>query len=582
VPRRVLLTSVVLLVALRVAVVACGGDVFGYGEEFVKGAAAKAMLDGLAIEHHRLPFGYHEGGGFVIVHVKALLFALMGENVLAHKVGAILSCAVILWIGCVFAREHLAPRAAWIFAAFFALAPLNFVRFSLLHIGTHFEALFFVLLVLHFALRLARAESMRLRDAAWLGLVGGFGLYFSLQLAPALLAAALWILWKRKGRVLNREMGAVLVAFVAGATPLWIMLFLVGKAALVVRGREVLSGGMGFFASLAGMLEPLTASTDALTWPHALVFVVAIAAGVVLLPRAAHGIVALYLGLYTLAYTLSGLALPYDPELAGAWFFLLRLAPLWLFATLLAAHGACAAWERGGLALRVVAALAIAIPLANGARDLVSLCADGRPSTPIENLRLYARTKGYTYAPYFDKLQDHLDGDRREKMRVLLGYREDPRVLVPAIVQSLYERAHDPVQSVVEECRATFGDDWRYAPLGLGRYLHVDWHYDLPAAFAQIETMPADAREALAEGLGRAGFGPHFLPRRLSEQIAQEVPAPWRTPWLRGVGWRVHFAYRFRPDLAREFLDGCAREDRPALERGFADARDSDMLRARR
>ena len=70
---------VALLLLARGVLVLSLGDAFFYGEELEKATAAKAMLDGLDLDHHHLAYHYYEGGGFVISHLKALAFFVFGE-----------------------------------------------------------------------------------------------------------------------------------------------------------------------------------------------------------------------------------------------------------------------------------------------------------------------------------------------------------------------------------------------------------------------------------------------------------------------------------------------------------------------
>ena len=584
--------ALALLVLARLAVVASIGDVFGYGEEFVKGAAAKAMIDGLPIEHHRLAYGYHEGGGFAVTHLKALLFLVMGPSVLANKVAAILLAAVLMLVVVAFAREHLghddeedrdrtSRRAAWIAATLFVLAPTNFVRFSLLSLGTHFEAQIFTLLVLHFTLRLTRRDTGRSSDAVALGLAGGFGLYFSLTILPALAAAALWIVLRRRGRVFGRETTWAVGGFVVGALPLWIMLSLIGKEAVVVGGHEATTGWSAFCSALGGIPGPILRARDPWVIVHAALFAVAIVWGAVACARRAHALVGATLALYALAYAISGFALAYDPDSKAAWFFLLRLVPFWLAATIFAAHGVSILWDRGGAWARGLAVLVAGVAVLNGARDLWGSCAAGRPSAPLENLAILARTKGYVFAEYFDKMHEHVGGDREDSVRVLGAYHEDPRRLLPALTQSLFDHWKDTPEAAVEYVRGRFGADARFALRGLGRVMHPGWIHDVPAAFARLETMPEDAREPLAEALGRTPLFPYFLERRLNEAVAQEVPERWRAAWLRGCGWRAHHTFPFRPDLADAFVASRPESERAALRAGLEEARETETIGSR-
>ena len=146
--KKTLALLVLALIATRAVLVLSCADVFFYGEELGKGTAAKAILEGLPVAHYRLNYVYHEGGGFVVTHLKALAFLLVGQSLLAHKLVAIATSAILLVVGCMLTYEAFGARAARIFGVMFVLAPDAYLRFSLLSLGTHFEALIFVALVL--------------------------------------------------------------------------------------------------------------------------------------------------------------------------------------------------------------------------------------------------------------------------------------------------------------------------------------------------------------------------------------------------------------------------------------------------
>jgi hypothetical protein len=577
--RRAVLLLVLALLLLRGLLVVCAADVFGYGEEFAKGSVAKAMLDGLPTEHHRLCYGYPEGGGFAVAHLKAAFFLLCGESVLAHKLAALLLAALVLLALLRLASEHLSTRAALVFGALFVLAPSSFQRFSLLGLGTHFEACLFLALVLHFTLRLLRDEPARARDAWCLGLAGGFGLYFSLQLLPALAVSAGALLLRWRGRVLRPAAGRALAGFALGALPLWTMLALVGRAAVVIDRPANQGPGTPFLQALFGLVAPVARSRDPWTWAQAALLAGAFAAGLALQRTRAHALILAYLGLFALAWGASGLALEYDPAQPGAWFLQLRLAPLWTFGTLLACAGIAALWERGK-SLRAPAALAFLVAALGGARDALALAAGGRPGAPLENVRVLQCTKGYQYPEYMFYLLGHLAGSDAEKAAVLLAYDDAPELLVPAVAKSVYEASGRAADAAVAEVPRVFGARAPLALLGLGRVVHGGWSYDVPAAFARLDAFPAEAREPLAEALGRAGLGPRFLERRLAEQLAIPVPERWRAAWLRGIGWRVHQVFRLRPDLAEAFLSARASDERALLRSGYDAARDADTLRS--
>lgn len=586
--RRGLWIALLALVVLRLAVVACLGDVFGYGEEFTKGAAAKAMLDGLPIEHYRLAYGYHEGGGFAMSHLKAALFAVMGPSVLANKIAAILVAAAILAALVAFAREHLGrhdgdvvggERVAWLAAAFFVLAPENFVRFSLLNLGTHFEAQLFALLVLHFALKVVREERARTRDLLSLGLAAGFGLFMSLTLIPSLAVAAAAFVLSRRARVFGRETLVALGGFALGAAPLWTMLILAGKSVVVVGGHEATHGFDAFVAALASVPAPILRSDDPWEVVHGVAFVVFAAWGIVHHRRAAHGAVVALLALYTLAYAASGFALEYDPHARGAWFFLLRLTPFWLFGSLLAAHALVRTLESERLVRRVGAAAVVFVALVHGTRDLVATCGAGLPATPGANLARLARTKGYVFPEYFDKMHEHVGGTRDDSVRVLGAYHEDPRRLLPALAQSVFDRWPASPEDALAATRAWFGADAPAAWRGLGRVLLVNWSHDTTSALARVESLPEDTRGPLVEALGRGPMFPYFPLARLEELVARPVPDAWRPAWLRGCGWRAFHTFPYRPDRVEAWIASRPADEQTSLRAGADEARELDTIR---
>lgn len=594
--RRIWIVAIAALVVARLLVVASLGDVFGYGEEFTKGAAAKALIDGLPIEYYKLAYGYHEGGGWAVTHVKALLFLVMGPSVLANKVAAILMCVALLAVVIAFAREHLlgsgevahgevgrdASRVgaltAAVAAAFFVLAPTNFVRFSLLNIGTHFEAQIFSLLVLHFTLRVTRTADPRPRDLVLLGLSGGFGLFFSLTMLPALAVAALWLVVHLRARVFRAEGACAIGGFGLGAAPLWIMLALAGRGAILVGGHETTHGWSAIVGALRSLPAPILRSGDPWIVALATAYVAAIVWSVRAVRGRAHAAAGTMLALYTAAYALSGFALEYDPTARGAWFFLLRLTPFWLIGTLFAAHGVAVMWREGRTKMRVLALVITGIVVTSGVRDLVSSCAAGRPGALVENLGTLARTKGYVFPEYFDKMHEHVGGGRDDSVRVLGAYHEDPRRLLPALTQSVFDRWPATPAEAVAYCRERFGENAPYAWLGLGRVMHPNWVNDVPAAFTRLEELPEDAREPVAEALGRTPLFPYFLPRRLDEALAQDVPARWRDAWLRGCGWRAYHTFPYRPDRLEEFLRLRPAAEQVPLRTGAEAARRADSL----
>ncbi len=167
------------LVLARGLLVLCLGDVFFYGDELEKGAAGKALLDGLAEAfggRHRLAYHYYEGGGFVVSHLDALAFRLVGQNLLALKLVALGFDLAVLLTGAALARRAFGARAAAIFAALYVLAPESVQKNALLALGIHWQALPFLLVLLHRAGRIALEGDLSRSNWALAGLAAGMAL----------------------------------------------------------------------------------------------------------------------------------------------------------------------------------------------------------------------------------------------------------------------------------------------------------------------------------------------------------------------------------------------------------------------
>ncbi|HVS19917.1 MAG TPA: hypothetical protein VMT18_15030 [Planctomycetota bacterium] len=575
---RTIALGLVAFVATRVLLAAACADVFGYGEEFAKGAAAKAMLDGLDLPHHRLTYVYHEGGGFVVSHLTALLFLALGPSVLAVKLAALTVSTLVLAAALGFVSEHLDRRALGAVALAFVLAPLGVQRASLLSLGTHFAAMLFVLLVLRVALRIARrarGEPCPASDAWTLGLCSGFGLYVSALLVPAVAVAGVVLVVARVGRRVALHATA---AFALGALPLWSMLALVGTDALRVRSEAgVVRPSPSTAESLRALFGPIALSRDLWVWFAAAATVALALVGLARASRALRAVVLGYLALHAAAFVASGLAVHYySPDLTAAWLLELRLVPLWLFGVLLAAAGAAHLWGTGGAAGRLGGA-AFLLVLAPGAQSFAALLRDARPDRPFANLRLLASLRGYSYHEYFAYFVGHLDGGAAERTQVLLRFDDDPALVVPSVAEHVHLEAWTRApETLVRDAREAFGEHADLALLAAGRALHGGWARDFERAFERVRAQPVESHQTLAEALGRGGVRDRWLAEDLDPQLAVEVPDHLRAAYLEGVGWRASQVLRYRPDLAERWLEGQEPATREALRAGYERGRALD------
>jgi hypothetical protein len=556
-------------------------DVFFYGDELSKGGAAKALLDGIGVPSWRLTYVYHEGGGFLVMYLKALVFAVVGSSVLAHKVTAILTTGLLLWIGLRLASEHFGRRAATLFGVLVVFAPDAYLRSSMISIGTHFESVIPITFVFHYALRVLFADRPRTWDWIFLGIFAGLGAYFSLQSLPALAVVALAVLVRLRGRFFRAEVGAALLGFGIGALPLWVMMRHVGEAAILVQGHAGFGEGAKGFVALRQLGKHLI-DLDAAAWSQVLAFGTVVPAALLVacgqdgrdLRRKALPILA-YLALFFAILLQSGFLFPNR----GHWIFWLRCSPLWFFSALLFAACAAHLIERAAGAWREFALGAFGLVLVSGIVALAALVAAGRPDRPFENARVVARAKGYDLQNYFDKLAHHVDGDRGERYEILLRVKDDPELVCPAAAHSLFEKSGIPLEEAAAITRASCGDRWEAGFKGLGLAVAPDYGHDVAAAFERIDRRPIEERASLAEALGRVALGILDLPEKIDLLTRLDVPASLRQPFLRGAGWRVHRMFPLRHDLALDLISRQPTGSTPALLAGYLAAREASTLK---
>jgi len=547
-------------------------DIFYYGEELEKGGAAKALIDGIPLAWHQLPYHAYEGGGYVASHLKAVAFLLVGENILAHKLMGILWCLLISAAGMVLARRHFGPWAGAGFGLLFLFGPASFQKLSVLHLGIHLEATLFLLLVFDRALSLlSRRRSpdaaRDLRDSFWMGLAGGFGLYFNYQTA-IVLAWVFSVLAAVRPRLLLSSRGlAGLGGFALGALPLGYMALQVGGEVLDIHGSTIGAQSKALGTQLGAFLRSLYTDAGPLSSATAVFFPLALGAAIVAglreSDRTSIAFVCGFLVFWGILYLGSG----FGVGSVYHYFLLMRLAPAWIVATLV-----LAAWCRDGHG-RIVVAVLCGLGLANSAQ----IVAKARPGEIGRNWSALTGTRGYYYAGYFAKLLTDYEGSERDRLAPLLEFDEDARTLLLGDLASAgweHSRDREGLPRLLEQLdpdgRVEFArglGGWVWARAG-GRFERI-----APA----LATCPPELKEALLEGAGRHSYVRFVgdVALELEELVTANPPAAY----LRGVGYRVYRRFvthsesgsRFalRPDLAREWLAERPEPLRAALLEGF-------------
>jgi 4-amino-4-deoxy-L-arabinose transferase-like glycosyltransferase len=540
-----LLAWMLLWCVARGALVLSFGDVFGYGEEFEKACAGKAMIDGLGVPHYQLAYHYYEGGGFVISHLDALAFMMFGQSVLAIKLVALGFGAAILaasWRLC----ERLGGRgAARVFALLFVFAPESVQKNSLLALGIHFHALLFVALVLDAAAALILEPERTRRRWLWFGFTAGFGLFFSYQLVLTIVAAVIALVVALRHERMSKRMLRAAVGFAIGLAPLLWMAAHAGKEVFDIHGAEVL-GGTAKLDTLQKFFASVFGGRGVLDWIALIALCASPALGWFALRESDERtlgigawLVLAHIVVFLFAYVASG----FTVGRVYHYFLLHRLTPLWWLTAMLTTFGALAAWRTQRTPLRRLAVGAVAVLVLGGAIDTVRMLGDAPQGGWRDARWILARTKGYSYAQYLQKITPHLVGVRADKLKNCLRFtEEDPQLLHQAITVALYVEENPSLEDMERELDGVGVEDKRGFYLGYGMTLRNVLGGEMQSRVAEMEKQPEARREALLEAIGR--FGTRFFPsedlvrKELQESIEAKLPAAV----MRGLGHRVHDA----------------------------------------
>ncbi len=579
-------------VAARAVLVLAYGDVFAYLEEFEKAAAGKAMLDGLSLAHHQLAYHPYEGGGFVVSHLDALMFALLGPSVLSVKLVALALGAALLAVGWGLCARAAGPVAARVFAALYVLAPGSMQQNSLLALGIHYHALIFVGALLWAVLSVLDGGASRRR--LWLasGLIAGFGVFFSYQLGLTVLVALLAgvLVARRAGLgVALRGLGWASAGAAIGALPLWWMGWRTGRAVFDIHGADVLATKIPRAQLLADFAESFFLSRTPL---DALALTLVCLAPLTALfawrcggrARTLVALLAVHAALFCAAY----LGLGFTIGRVVSYFLLQRLAPLWFFGLLATAVGCAALWSAGGVRRRIGLALASACALV-GAFDLAQLARAAAPHDWFTHARVLASTKGYAYPQYMQKLAPRLGLDREQLARTFLGFDEEDReLLLDALSTTVWGDGAVDLEQLEREASDLSLEPLRALLAGQGMALRNRWGGDIAARLTRAAEQGAGRREALEEAIGR--FGNRYFPSvdAVRRELAQGLAASAPPSFFFGLGMRAWAArgdlsargypaptagpWCFDERAARELFDQQAPAVRAALEAGYEHA----------
>ncbi len=568
------IAAAVYVIARLVYVLALG-DVFFYGEELEKGTVAKMLLDGVDIPYARMPFHPYEGGGFVASHLKAFLFLLVGENLLAHKLAA------ILWgVGVVFASVGLgwcfgrgsasadpelaqgagsaasAGGAGLLAGLLVALGPAHLQKQSLLHLGIHYEALLFMGFVFWLGLavaRVPRGQAPPKLTLFALGLASGFGTYFSYQVPIAVLSVIVLLAVTSWRRIFAWPLVA---GTLVGLVPLALMYLAVGSEIVDIHGSDV--GGEGGWSRLFGAVRVGLGGEPWLALFMVLAGALSVVGGVAFARPGGDRARALLLlgGFAVLWLVFAGMSGMVEGVAEGAhWVRFIRFAPLvWALLMLVALSAGPAISAKGDARATPPAKMTrigVTLMVALGAVHAAQIIDGGSLANARANWTTLTNVRGYELRGAFAKVvprlareDDTAAGYARAAAPLALLEVPSRAVLVAELSAAVSQAAHGvgegelgPALQSELSGPATDLDEpalARAIGLGLGPSAFVTARGDTGSALRS-----PGMENTAAEALGWFGTGFFSLPDYVSVELGVARGAPTQDAFLRGLGRRI-------------------------------------------
>ena len=218
-----LLLLVGAFLTFRVFVLLLGVESLYHAEELHYGTVAKELLSGLRLPLVEYRLDDNHGASIITGIFAVPWFLLLGPNVIALKLVSLtvaLGSFVLLYRLC---HRHFGARTAVLAATLVICCPPMYTRLSMVILGHHGEAVFLVLMVLTLFYDMAFANRIDARRCVALGLIAGFGLWYTPITAVALLSCVVYWMAFAPTLLSARQVGLILAAFVIGVSP-WIVL----------------------------------------------------------------------------------------------------------------------------------------------------------------------------------------------------------------------------------------------------------------------------------------------------------------------------------------------------------------------
>ena len=182
---------------------------------------------------------YENVGGHIAAGLLATpLYMVLGPCYLALKLMPVLLGAGTIVLLSSLVRSQFGTRAAMASIWFFAFGPPLISRFSVVAMGSHFENVFFQVLVLCLFFRLHQKKGRRLHLLIACGVAAGFAVFFFVGTGVLLLILVAMHVYVRRVKLALRDGLIALPPFLLGVSPLiWVNYHLPGKTAVILSSK---------------------------------------------------------------------------------------------------------------------------------------------------------------------------------------------------------------------------------------------------------------------------------------------------------------------------------------------------------
>jgi len=193
-----------------------------FTEELHRGTIAKELIEGLKIPFFDYAADHYSGGSLVYGALTVPSFLVFGKSVFALRLTGILFQygAFITWF--LLMKRFFGRRAAFFTALLYLFSPPWLTLYSMYAMGVHAESLFFTALGLFLLFRILYDKTSLLKHAAYLGLVTGFGTYFSYQEAVSVVCFLLFWFYEDQKCLRKKEFYFFFLFFLVGFSPWFI------------------------------------------------------------------------------------------------------------------------------------------------------------------------------------------------------------------------------------------------------------------------------------------------------------------------------------------------------------------------